>query len=316
MRTFVLPDLGEGLHEAEVVEWHVAEGDAVEADQPLVSVETDKAVTEIPSPWRGRVTRLFAATGETIKVGAPVAEFEDDAAEAAAAAAAEPDRPEPEIAADRPEPADSPPAAAGRPAAVKAMPAVRALARELGVDLGAIRGTGPDGFILARDLAQAIRAGAPEPDGYEPLTGPRRAMAEHMTRAHAEITPTTLQDEADVSAWAPRGGMTVRLLRAVCIAAAAEPALNAWYDRERGRLLHKAVHVGIAVDAPDSLYVPVMRDAGTLGPAEMAAALERLVEAARRRRLGRDEMTGATITLTNFGPIGGRWATPVVMPPQ
>jgi pyruvate dehydrogenase E2 component (dihydrolipoamide acetyltransferase) len=188
------------------------------------------------------------------------------------------------------------------------MPAVRALAAELGVDLAGLAGSGPDGTIAVRDVANAFRARA----GYEPLAGTRRAMAEAMARSHAAVVPATVMDEARFEG----GDVTVRLLLAIAAAARAEPGLNAWFDAEAGRRLHAEVHVGLAVDAPHGLVVPVVRDVGAHTAADLRAEVERLAALVRERGVAPGDLAGATITLSNFGPLGGRFATPVVTPPQ
>ena len=185
---------------------------------------------------------------------------------------------------------------------------MRALAAELGVDLAVLHGSGPQGTIAVRDVADAFRARA----GYEPLAGTRRAMADAMARSHAAVVPVTVMDEARVAG----GDLTVRLLAAIVAAVRAEPALNAWFDAEAGRRLHDAVHVGLAVDAPHGLVVPVVRDAGARTDAELRAEVDRLAALVRERRAVPADLAGATITLSNFGPLGGRFATPVVTPPQ
>jgi 2-oxoisovalerate dehydrogenase E2 component (dihydrolipoyl transacylase) len=320
MKAFLFPDLGEGLHEAQIVEWHVAEGDEVAADEPLLSVETDKAVTEVPAPWKGRIAKLCAAVGDTIQVGDVVVRYEGDDEVATAAATTGRHRAGPVETAVRPS------AATGR---VRAMPAVRILAAELGIDLAGIAGSGPDGTVLARDLAGALsrpRRGAtdlpstvPEnadDSGWQPLSGVRRSMARNMERSRAEIAPATVHEEADVSAWPRRTDVTARLVRALLAGIAAEPALNGWFDAVRGRRLHEALHLGVAVDIADGLVVPVLRDAGTVDARHLRSELDRLVEAARQRSLAPGELAGATMTLTNYGMIAGLHATPVVIPPQ
>jgi pyruvate dehydrogenase E2 component (dihydrolipoamide acetyltransferase) len=296
MRPFLLPDLGEGLHEAEIVEWHVAEGEEVAADDPLVTVETDKALTEIPAPWSGRLVQLHGRPGERVAVGAPLASYDLPPTASAAASA-----PAPPVAVATPVPTRS-------GAAPAAMPAVRALAAELGVDLAGLDGSGPDGTIAVRDVANAFRARA----GYEPLAGTRRAMAEAMARSHAAVVPATVMDEARFGG----GDVTVRLLLAIAAATRAEPGLNAWFDAGAGRRLHAEVHVGLAVDAPHGLVVPVVRDVGARTAADLRAEVDRLAALVRERRVAPGDLAGATITLSNFGPLGGRFATPVVTPPQ
>lgn len=311
MKTFTLPDLGEGLQEAEIVAWHVAAGDHVVADQPLVSVETEKAVVEIPSPQSGRIAKLLAQPGEIVKIGGPLVEFEeietpDTGTVVGKIQAAAP-------AARKAEAETEPKAASAR---VKAAPAVRALARKKGVDLGVVAGTGPDGSVTAADVerAAATLAGAAP---LEPLRGVRRTMARKMALAHAEVAPTTVTDEADIEAWAADADLTLRLVRAVAAGCAAEPALNAWYDsREEGRRLMSVVHLGMAVDTSDGLFVPVLRDAGNRAPGELRRDFDRLKVAVEDRSIQPQDMLGGTITLSNFGTIGGRHAALMVVPPQ
>ena len=321
MKAFHFPDLGEGLHEAQIVEWHVAEGDEVAADAPLLSVETDKAVTEVPAPWKGRIAKLCAAVGDTIHVGDEVVRYEGGERAQATAATAQQQGPAPAEA-----PARRPSAHAKR---VRAMPAVRILIAELGLDLAGLAGSGPDGTILARDLAGLLRtrgggsnrpsqiAGSAVDDaGWRPLSGVRRSMALNMERSRAEVVPATVHEEADVSAWTKGTDVTVRLVRALAAGIAAEPALNGWFDGVRGRKLEEQLHLGIAVDIADGLIVPVLRDAVALQSGQLRGELDRLIEGARRRTLAPGDLMGATMTLTNYGMIAGLHATPVVMPPQ
>jgi pyruvate dehydrogenase E2 component (dihydrolipoamide acetyltransferase) len=296
VRSFALPDLGEGLREAEIVEWHVEEGDLVGADDPLVTVETDKAITEIPAPWAGRLLRLHGQVGERVAVGASLADYDLPAIGGTVGPAVDDARPA--------VPASLP----ARSAGAAAMPAVRALAAELGVDLAAIAGTGPDGTVAVRDVAGAFRDRA----GFEPLAGTRRAMADAMARSHAVVVPVTVMDEARLTG----GDVTVRLVTAIAAAARAEPALNAWFDADAGRRVHETVDVGLAVDAAHGLVVPVLRGADARSAAELRTEIDRLAALVRDRRVSSGDLAGATITLSNFGALGGRFATPVVTPPQ
>ncbi|MEZ5924521.1 MAG: dihydrolipoamide acetyltransferase family protein [Hyphomicrobiaceae bacterium] len=323
-KAFLLPDLGEGLHEAEIVEWHVAEGDEVEADAPLVSVETDKAVVEVPAPWSGRIGRLCAKVGETVAVGAPVIEYAGtgepgttratavDSRRASQPHKASVAKPESDRSAERP----------------RAMPAVRLLARELGLSLDGMAGTGPGGAISARDVAVAFKASVGvgpstsaglalggASDGWEPLKGARRSMAEAMTRAR-DVVPATVTDEVDIGDWPDAAGLVPRLIRAIGRGVAAESSLNAWFDPVSGRRLFGAVHLGLAVDTPTGLIVPVVHDACTLAPEALGSEIARLIEGARTRSLAPEDLKGATLTLSNFGSLAGRHATPVVVPPQ
>jgi len=311
MKTFALPDLGEGLHEAEIVAWHVSVGDHVVADQPLVSVETEKAVVEIPAPWSGHIAKLNGRPGDRVTIGTTLVEYEENAAtdagtvvgalpkgEAAASAASN------EVAGER------------VPTGVKATPAIRALARKLGVELGAIAPSGAEGLITRADVERAARS-LSEAGPPEPLRGVRRAMAGSMTRSHAEVVPATLGDEADVDAWPAGADTTVRLVRAIVAACRAEPALNAWYDGKAvARRLHQKVDLAIAMDTGDGLFAPVLRNVQARDAADLRRGLEAMKKDVLARTVPLEELRGATITLSNFGTLGGRHAVLVVVPPQ
>jgi 2-oxoisovalerate dehydrogenase E2 component (dihydrolipoyl transacylase) len=311
MKTLALPDLGEGLHEAEIVAWHVSIGDHVVADQPLVSVETEKAVVEIPAPWSGRIAKLHGQPGDRVTIGTVLVEYEENAAadsgtvvgalpkgEAVAPAA----------------PAETPGERA--PTGIKATPAIRALARKLGVDLGAVAPSGSDGLITRADVERAARS-LSEAGPPEPLRGVRRAMAGSMTRSHAEVVPATLTDEADVEVWPPGTDVTVRLARAIAAACRAEPALNAWYDgKATARRLHQKVDLAIAMDTGDGLFAPVLRNIQARDPPDLRRGLDAMKRDVLARTVPLEELRGATITLSNFGTLGGWHAALVVVPPQ
>jgi pyruvate dehydrogenase E2 component (dihydrolipoamide acetyltransferase) len=302
MSTFQLPDLGEGLKEAEIVAWHVAEGDHVVADQPLVAVETDKAVVEVPSPHAGRIARLHAKAGDIVPIGAPLVDFEEEAAVAADKGT---------VVGELAEAVAAPPPLAEQ---VRASPAVRRLAVELGVDLAKVQGSGPDGSITRGDVEAAASATAVAP---EPLRGVRRAMARNMARSHAVVVPATVNDEADIGAWRQDEDVTMRLIRAIVAGCQAERALNAHLlGEEEGRILHDRVDLGIATDTPDGLFVPVLRNCASRSREDLRAGLERMKADLRARKVPREELLGATISLSNFGMFGGRHAALVVVPPQ
>lgn len=305
---FRLPDLGEGLAEAEIVQWHVSEGDHVVADQPLVSVETDKAVVEVPAPCSGRVVKILAEPGAILPVGAPLVEIETEEVTDTGTVVGE------LPAAGRRAAAPPPPPAPGE--AVRALPAARRLAEELGLDLAEIRGTGPGGVITREDVERAAAARA-RAGRSEPLRGVRRAMARNMERAHREVVPATVCEDADITAWPPGEDVTVRLARAIAHAAAVEPALNAHYHAERDeRVLFDYVDLGIAVDTPDGLFVPVLRDVGRRSREDLRSGLEAMKRDVRNRSIPPHELRGQTITLSNFGTFCGRYAELVVVPPQ
>ncbi|HEU4624622.1 MAG TPA: dihydrolipoamide acetyltransferase family protein [Steroidobacteraceae bacterium] len=364
MTTFNLPDLGEGLAEAEIVRWHVKVGDSVKVDQPMVAVETAKAVVEVPSPYSGVITKLHGKPGDVVATGAPLVEFE---LQGAAGTAPAPERGAPAAAksappakkADPRAPDDSGTVVGSMPTSddelvetavagsdiasprerVRAAPAVRALAKRLGVDLTTVRGTGRGGLITVDDVmttsgptsmhtAATVTAlksspaprGAPAeaPPSGEPekLRGLRRAMHQSMSLARDNVMNCTLFDDADLHAWGKGEDFTIRLLRAIGAAATAVPALNAWYDGEnQSRRLMQRVDVAMAVDTPEGLLVPVVRDVARRSAAELRADVDRLKRGARDRTVAPEDLRDFTFMLSNFGMIAGRYATPVVVPP-
>jgi pyruvate dehydrogenase E2 component (dihydrolipoamide acetyltransferase) len=311
MTKFKLPDLGEGLQEAEIVTWHVGVGDRVVADQPLVSVETDKAVVEVPSPRAGRVAKLCAEPGDIVKIGEALIEYDDgnDKTDSGTVVG---------VIENRAELIDERRQVEGTPGAapVKATPAVRALARRHGIDLSIVSPSGRGGMITAADVDRAAETLA-EAGPIEPLRGVRRAMAQRMAQARDEVAPATVMDDADVHAWPKNTDPTLRLIRAIAVACAAEPSLNAWFDsREAGRRLHAKIDLGVAVDTADGLFVPVLHDIANRDPADLRRGLDRMKTDVEARTVPSDEMRGATISLSNFGTLAGRYAAPVVVPPQ
>ena len=424
-KTFHLPDLGEGLPDATIVEWYVKPGDTIRLDENLVSMETAKAVVDVPSPVSGKVLALGGAAGDVIDTGAMLAEFEVDpsqpqraegqdtghhhGARPAGKGVGSPDpAPDDRVVASTEGGAiehgsGAPPEQQSEPGGdradsgtvvgamqasdavhaeaaisvggVRAMPAVRALAHKLRVELSRVTGTGADGVVTMADVkraaaegsavagshsgppgprGRAAQAGPPQPppagEGRgggardasqrtalsasgkpmrtrpptvsatgqpEPLRGVRRNMARVMADAHARVVPTTLVDDADIQAWHPGNDMTVRLVRAICAAAAAVPALNAWFDGDSlTRTLHPHVDLGIAVDTADGLFVPALRNADLLDARGVRAAIDRLRAQVEDRSIQASELTGHTISLSNFGMFAGRYATPVVVPPS
>lgn len=334
INVFNLPDLGEGLPDAEIVEWLVKEGDEVTVDQPLVSMETAKAVVEVPSPFTGRVVKFHGQKGDIIETGNPLAEFE---VEGAAAAAPETDKPAAKKDAgtvvgsvessDRVVREEARTLAGG----IKATPAVRAIARKAGVDLTTVKPSGKGGVITAADVRRAAEQGpsaapaaepapaaaAPTPSMEgQPVKGTRRTMARTMAQSHAQVAPTTLCDDANLSAWAESEDITVRLLRAIAAGAEAEPRLNAFFDGNGIVIdVREQVDVGIAVDTEDGLFVPVLRDVGSKNAKALRKGLDAIRKGVEARSIPPEDLTGYTIILSNFGKFAGRYATPVVMPP-
>ncbi len=296
MTSFYLPDLGEGLQEAEIVSWHVSQGDRVVANQPLVSVETQKAVVEVPSPQSGTIVKLYGAPGDIIEVGAKLVDYDGEARKDKGAVVGE--------------------LPTGKVAPSKASPAVRALAKELGIELVKITGTGPGGSITIEDLKNAGGvAGAGTP--FEPLRGARRAMARNMSRAGAQAVPATLTGEANIDHWPQGSDATMYLIRAIAAGVKAEPALNAWFDGQKmTRQLHRHIDLGLAMDTRDGLFVPTLRDITNRSDKALRDSLERLKKDVTARTVPPEELRGQTITLSNFGMIGGRHSAMIVVPPQ
>jgi 2-oxoisovalerate dehydrogenase E2 component (dihydrolipoyl transacylase) len=332
MSIFRLPDLGEGLADAEILRWHVQIGDHVAIDQPLVSVETAKAVVEVPAPRAGRIKALHGAAGERVETGAPLVEFADENAGDTGSVVGQMPAAADEFAATLVLGGQERAAQLTR---VKAVPAARALARSLGVDLDAVRGSGSGGLVTLADVIAAGLPGAPVPGQARPLTAVkapapdaggngevqvlrslRRAMARSMAQSRDTVMSCTVFDDADLHCWTPGHDYTARVLRAIAAACRAQPGLNAWYDDEaESRRLFDHVDVGIAVDTPDGLIVPVLRNIGARPTPELRADLERLKRGAHQRALAADELRNFTFMLSNFGMLAGRYATPVVVPP-
>lgn len=308
MSSFLLPDVGEGINEAEIVAWHVTAGDHVVSGQPLVTIETDKAVVEIPSPCSGYVAGLCVAQGDIVEVGRPLIDFEDDAHPDTGAVVGEIPGEAP-VTTKRPH--RQPVPTSSRP---RVTPVVRAEARRLGVDLSVVEPTGPNQTISRVDVA---RAAADHTDSVIPLRGPRRAMDATMTRAHAAVVPATVHDRAEIVDWASDADVTVRLLQAMAAGCDAVPMINAGYlGRDVGLEMHDAVDIGVAVDTGHGLLVPVLHDVATRTAADLRTELDRLIEEVRRRSVTSQSMSGPTISLSNFGTVGGIHASLVVVPPQ
>jgi 2-oxoisovalerate dehydrogenase E2 component (dihydrolipoyl transacylase) len=349
MSTFRLPDLGEGLAEAEIIEWHVSVGDHVRVDQPMVSVETAKAVVEVPAPFSGIVTALRGAPGDIVPTGAPLVEFDSGTVVGSMPATSEEEFVDLGLAG----------AARNHDALrARALPVARALAKSLGVDLAAVQGGGRAGLITLDDVlrhanlpaakngepaangasptkgtsptngvsgthgaslspaARAIAAAGPADGTVEPLRGVRRAMAQSMSRSRDQVAGSTVCDDADIHEWLQRGDYMLRLMRAMICAWRAEPALNAWYDPvAQSRFLVTHVDLGIAVDTPGGLIVPVVRNIENKSPDELRAAIALQKDAAHRRSTDPSDLRDFTLMLSNFGTLAGRYGIPRVVPP-
>ncbi len=347
---FNFPDVGEGIHEGRVVEWLVAEGEVVVVDQPLLKVETDKAVVELPSPNAGTVLRLHVAADSAIFVGdslVTIGEPGEDAGGEPAAAA----EPQPDGRAAAPAQAEAPvaTAAAKRPLAT---PRTRAMARKLGVDLAHVRGSGSGGRITDEDVQRASEGGgrAPAPaatasvpagvsaatvDGEVervPITHLRKVIANAMRYSKQHSAHVTHVDEADVTdlmdhyrrakpVIEERTGVRFTVLpffiKALVATLKKYPIFNASVDEERQEILFKKYYnIGIAVDTPQGLIVPVIRNADRKDMVDIAAEVADKAQRARDRQLTLDELKGGTCTITNIGPLGGVFATPIINQPE
>ncbi|WP_420613725.1 dihydrolipoamide acetyltransferase family protein [Candidatus Spongiisocius sp.] len=324
---FDLPDIGDGLTEADIVRWHVPVGGPVEADQVLVDVETAKAVVEIPAPAGGTVLHHGAREGETLAVGAVLAVI-------GRAGEVWPDGDQPGEVATASQRSSSPVGddrAGGQPsgdAPVKALPVVRRLAREHGIDLSSVRGTGPGGRITRDDVMAAVDGGPPDGD-VAPIAGERvrlsmlrRTIAGHMTASWREIPHVTVFHDADATrllagrrALAARHGRSIPMealvIRALVPVLEEFRVFNATLDGDE-LVFHPSLDVGIAVDTDEGLLVPVIRQSEKLGLMELAATIADLGVRGKARSLGPDDLTGATFTVSNIGALGGARGTPIV----
>ncbi len=312
MKYFKLPDLGEGLQEAEIVEWHIQAGDTVSVDQTIVSVETAKAIVDVPSPQAGKIAALFGKAGDLIHIGEPLVEFVGEADDTGTVVG------KMETAGDEvmQDHFIIGSAHADNRHGALATPAIRALAKRLGVELNDVTGSGKHGMITADDIEKAARLRADFGDAT-PLRGVRRSMAKNMAMAHAEVVKVTICDDVDVHAWQGNNDPTIRIVRAIGYACSKEPNLNAWYDGKALSLrVIEKVDLGMAVDTPDGLFVPVLRNITQRTAGDLRSGLDHLRADVRARKIPPSEMTGATITLSNYGTLAGRYADPVVVPPM
>ncbi|WP_299583979.1 dihydrolipoamide acetyltransferase family protein [uncultured Microbulbifer sp.] len=358
MKTFTLPDLGEGLPDAVVREWHVSEGDTIAAHESLVTVETAKALVEVPAPWGGRVEKLFAAQDQTVNVGEPLVGFTAEDANHEIPATEHSTTtisPGDSVSAEDPSVKETAPpqtrsdsgtvvgkleqgeAVLGAEQRVApsrrrpATPKVRALARRLGVDLEKLSTDGS--LVTAAQVHAAVGStpvteksaeekksplpvqGAEKTAGVEAVMSPaRRAMGLSMSRARDQVAQITLCDDADISSWWGSTPALLRLIRAVQLACTAEPTLNALYENDQLKI-QETVNIGLAVDSPRGLYVPVLRDVAGHTDEALLAQVADYKHQARETGIAQSDLQGATILLSNFGAIAGRYATPVVLPP-
>jgi 2-oxoisovalerate dehydrogenase E2 component (dihydrolipoyl transacylase) len=326
VREFTLPDLGEGLIEAEIVRWLVAVGDAVEVDQPVVEVETAKAAIEVPVPYAGVVTSLCGEVGSTVSVGAallsvasagfvePGVETSPNLVGAGTTKRARRRRGARTAVIEVPAPRRVP----------VVSPVVRKLARDNGVDLHSVGGSGPEGLVLRKDVVAAI-------EGHSgtriPLRGVRGAMAERLSRSRREIPEATVWVDVDatgllaarqeINAADPSRpvGLLALLARFCVLGLARHPALNSTVDKDE-IVLSDAVHLGFAAQTPRGLVVPVIRDAQDLNTRTLSARLTELTEAARAGKVAPAQLTGGTFTVNNYGVFGVDGSAAIINHPE
>jgi 2-oxoisovalerate dehydrogenase E2 component (dihydrolipoyl transacylase) len=349
MNIFNLPDLGEGLAEAEIVRWHVKPGDKVNADDPMLAVETPKAIVEVPAPFSGVIKTLHGDPGDTVATGGLLVEFEPHTETPPPPATA--NRDAGTVVGSMPtdnddfvfgvDPNTNGSATTTNADRVRAIPAARALAKRLAIDITQVRGTGRGGLVTVDDvlsMTAPIRAVALGPTAAgsvstvgglapaapqhnidaveERLKGPRRAMAHSMAASRDNVMGCTLFDDADLHGWAPEQDITSRILRAIAAGCIAEPGLNAWFDGESlTRQVLSRIDVAIAVDTPEGLIVPVVRNIAARPVAELRQDIDRLKRETHQRSVRAEDLRDFTFMLSNFGMIAGRYATPVVVPP-
>jgi pyruvate dehydrogenase E2 component (dihydrolipoamide acetyltransferase) len=351
---FKFPDIGEGLTEGEIVRWLVKEGDEIKEGQPLVEVETDKALAEIPSPRTGVVLKILAREKEIVKVGQVIVVIGE---KGEAVAAPSPKPKSVGVVGELEEAPEEAPAArvsgeAARPTFVSphalATPAVRGLAKELGVDIQKVRGTGPEGRVLEKDVRQAVEVKEKPAEevkkptkvkkydlyGYVdrlPLRGVRRSIAKAMVKSKYTAPHVTTMDEADVTElWkirekekkaAEKKGIRLTILpfiiKAVIAGLKEHPSLNATLDDENEEIiLKKYYNIGMATDTPEGLMVPVVKNAGDKSILQLAEELTQLAEKARNRTIDLADLKGGTFTITNYGALGGIYGTPIINHPE
>lgn len=309
---FKLPDLGEGLTEGEVARWLVAEGETIAQDDPLVEIQTDKATVEIPSPAAGTILRILVAEGQVAPVGAVLVVIGDEGeqllrsvdGESGAVAQSSETEPETELSVVPTEPV----------AAVRATPAVRQLAQELGVDLATVAGSGPESRVTEDDVRAATATQQAREGRREPVRGIRRLIVEHLTISHREIPAVTFVEECDFTG-IDHALLVPRTLKATAAALAEFPELNARLEGDEIVYLDR-YDLGLAVQTAMGLVVPVVRGCDQASAEELLTEIARLAESARAGTLKPEEVRGSTFTVTSAGKLGGLVVTPLVNYPE
>lgn len=314
MTIFNLPDLGEGLPDAEIHEWFIKEGDTVKVDQPIVSMETAKAVVDVPSPQEGVIVKLYGKPGDLIKTGEPLIAF------AASAHSATSDKGTVVGALEESSDVWDDHFTIGSrhsSSRIKASPSVRLFAKKLGVNLQELMSQSEGDVITREKVQQAANLKSQPPEGFEPLRGVRKAMLHSMVHSHQEVVPVSLFDEANLSNWTHEQDITVRLIKSVIEACKQEPSLNAWFDSQHSaRKCFKEVHLGLAMDNAEGLFVPVIHNTAQYSDQELRQQINQYKQDLSARAIEPEHFKGATFTLSNFGKFAGRFASPIIVPPM
>ena len=325
MKVFKLPDLGEGLPDAVIREWYVKEGDEVIIDQPLVAMETAKALVDVPSPFSGKIEKLFGEVGNIVKTGRPLIGFEgeaeketpknDDAGTVVGAIESSETVLKEVATGIKVQKSEE------RRKIAKATPVVRMLAKQLKVDLYAIK---PQGKTITteevKQSAQLYQTSLNKSQQIEteltPLSNVRRAMVLSMSQSHRNVVPVSLVDDVDVHAWKGQQDISIRLIRAIEQACIEIPIMNAYFDSDKmGYRIKKHINIGVAVDTSHGLYVPVLKDVVHRDNNELRQQIDYFKEMAQTRSFSSEDLRGATIMLSNFGTFAGRYANPILLPP-
>jgi len=364
---FNFPDIGEGLEEGTILEWYVVKGQAIKAGQALVNMETDKIVTDIPSPKAGTIVAIYGSVGETIRVGSPLVEIEIEGVFGADAVAETNETPKDEIAEEEAAGVVGTMELAGKNAylaasdegsskpktkdkqvlKVQATPLARAMARDMNIDINTVIGTGPSGRVTKEDLKNYKPSKSPkeviqktetstlplskDAVTYEPLSQIRKTIAKNMLHSKQSTAHMTLFEETEISElMSVRDKFKIKfaekntkltylsfIVKATVLALKQQRKLNSQIDPENDRMIfNNRYNIGIAVDTPEGLVVPVIKDADRLSIQQIAQKITELSDKARDRKLSLDDMKEGTFTLTNYGSIGGIFATPVINFPQ
>ena len=313
MTIFKLPDLGEGLPDAEIHEWFVKVGDLITVDAPLVSMETAKAVVDVPSPQAGKIAILHGKVGDVIKTGDALVTFETDAPRADQGTVVGNLEVSTTVSEDKFIIGSS----QSKSNTIKATPNVRFLAKKLGVNLNALQGSGDLGVITQQDVEQAAQIKTQPPEGFEPLHGVRRAMQQSMLKSHQEVVPVSIFDEVDIHHWPHDTDITVRLIQAIISGIKTEPALNAWFDSQHcARKCFPSLNLGLAMDTAEGLFVPVIHQAELMTAQQLRHQIDTFKHSVVDRSIPKEQLQGSTLTLSNFGKFSGKFASPIIVPPS